>query len=777
MIDYNQVLDRISRIYKSSSIDEQKLLLKILEEIYENGDSKTYENLWLADYKEIPVDKYTFLIDDRYLGKTNNNGKSIYPAWMDVMLELERTKNQYYEIVFTGATRTGKSSTAVSDASYQLYRLMCLRNPQEYFALKAVTTISIFFFNLNATLAKGVAFKEMMNTLGASPWFLDHGKFSKSEVNPVYQPEGKLIEFKAGSDSSQALGQATYCLVGDTLVQTTEGLKSLENIAKNKYVAVLSLLPDGSVDYVQAEVIHTKDVNETIKLHLSDGGVIEGTHDHKILLNDRKYVELSDIDIGDQLYCLSDDVYLESVEYIYHENAIPVYDVMNAGRYHNFIIVGNNEYVAHNCVVFDEVNFSQAGIRDIEKSKVRMKEKYDTLVARVTGTFVRHGEVFGKIYVISSKNSDSDFMENYIQQQKQAGNQHMYIFDKPQWEVWPKSKYSSDRTFKIALGGKKLKSFVVPDDITSEGLEDIKKQGYKLLDVPEDNKTRFKADFDIALRDIAGISVPGTLSFITYETIEGCLGDRKNPFYNEVLSIGVKDTLTIEEFFHLEVIEPSIRKYPMFIHLDLSLTTDRTGISCIAITGRKDIKSEDGTSKLSMPTFTHIFTVALEAPRGDKISYDKILTFLVWLRKSGLNIHKITRDQFQSEYIAQLLEAQGFGSVDKLSLDRTPDGYMATRSVLLENRIDMINCEELVDEMIKLQRDSTTNKIDHPSGGKKDEADSFAGAIWSAIQDNPPSPVPSKTITKSMRAVNLNSNRRGNPSINDVFGYGSFKKM
>ena len=86
--------------------------LKILEEINEHGESKTYEDLWLADYKEIPVDKTTFLTDDYYLGRSNDNGRSIYPAWMGVMQELERTGNQYYEIVLTGATRTGKTSTA-----------------------------------------------------------------------------------------------------------------------------------------------------------------------------------------------------------------------------------------------------------------------------------------------------------------------------------------------------------------------------------------------------------------------------------------------------------------------------------------------------------------------------------------------------------------------------------------------------------------------------------------------------------------------------------------
>lgn len=569
---------RIQQIYDSCTTEEKTILRTILEEIADTGDSQTYRDVWLADYKEIPVDKHTFLTDPHYLGGTNDCGNSIYPAWMDTMLELERTGNQYYEIVFTGATRTGKTSTAVSDCSYNLYRLMCLKNPQTYFGLKAVTRISVFFFNLTATLARGVAFKEFNTTLANSPWFMEHGHMSKSEATPTYIPEGGLIEIAYGSDASHALGKA---------------------------VAL---------------------------------------------------------------------------------------------------------------VVFDECNFAAAGIKDIAKSKERMKAKYDTLVARVTGTFVKNGEVFGKLYIISSKNSDSDFMEEYIQKQKQANNQHMYIFDKSQWEVWPASKYSSDKKFYIALGGKKLRSYVVPDNITPDGLKDIELQGYRLLQVPEDNKPRFLADFDIALRDIAGISVPGTLSYITQEIIDKCIGTRQNPFFTDIVAIGTQSHDEIYDYFHTEVINYPKTSCPLFIHIDLSLNTDRTGISGVAITGHRDVNVGDKTE--SIPTFSHIFSVALQAPNGDKIPYMKVLAFLLWLRDNQhFWVKMITRDQFQSEYLAQELEKHGFGAVPKLSLDRTPDGYTAFRSVLTEERIDLLHCELLEDELIHLQRDTTTLIPDHPAGG------------------------------------------------------------
>ena len=42
MTDYNDVLKRIQSIYRSSTPEQQAILIRILEEIQENGDLKTY---------------------------------------------------------------------------------------------------------------------------------------------------------------------------------------------------------------------------------------------------------------------------------------------------------------------------------------------------------------------------------------------------------------------------------------------------------------------------------------------------------------------------------------------------------------------------------------------------------------------------------------------------------------------------------------------------------------------------------------------------------------
>lgn len=622
-LNYAELPERIIKIFDTATDEERWVLRQILTELSETGESKTYRDIRLADYKEIPVDINTFLDDDAYLGRTNRNGAAVYPFWRKELNTVFGAGNKYYEWILTGATRIGKSSTGNSATSYMLYRLMCLRDPQKFFGKKDISKFSILFFNITKDLAKGVAYREFNDTLKASPWFNAHGTFSKSEKNFYYIPEGGKIDIDYGSDASHGLG-------------------------KQVFVAFM-----------------------------------------------------------------------------------------------------------------DEINFSQAGIKDVKKAKERMRSTYNTVAARVKGTFKHGGEVFGKIFGVSSKRSDSDFMEDYVQEQLNAGaGDHMYISDAPQWEVLPPETFSKERFF-IAVGGRHQKSFVVPDNQSfPEALDDLKSQGYMLLNPPVDMKSDFLADFNVALRDLAGKAVVGSASFITQESITKVISkERRNPFYSDILQIGVRDNMSIEEYFHLEEVLPVLKKTPIFIHLDLSLNHDRTGISGGGITGRKDLSDKDG-KVMSLPFLSHMFSVAIEAPRGDKIPYAKIVAFICWLRKQGFNIARISRDQFQSEYLGQQLEAEGF-TVDKLSLDRTPDGYIALRSIIWEERIDMLNSKLLQDELIHLQYDLVTKKVDHPIGGSKDVSDSHAGWVWNAIQNNPGIIIPTKTKLSAISAVNGGNRSRG----------------
>lgn len=118
------------------------------------GKSEDLNNLYYTDYEEIPVDLETFLCDDTYLGNYTNHGKDIYETWKE---ELQYVHNPINFIDQWAITRQyselGKSTVATYSLCYELYKLMCLKNPNRYY-LEADETIWFLFFNLNLKLAE-----------------------------------------------------------------------------------------------------------------------------------------------------------------------------------------------------------------------------------------------------------------------------------------------------------------------------------------------------------------------------------------------------------------------------------------------------------------------------------------------------------------------------------------------------------------------------------------------------------------------------------------------
>ena len=74
----------------------------------------------------------------------------------------------------------------------------------------------------------------------------------------------------------------------------------------------------------------------------------------------------------------------------------------------------------------------------------------------------------------------------------------------------------------------------------------------------------------------------------------------------------------------------------------------------------------------------------------------------------------------------------GFPDSTIVSLDKKPDGYLAFKSAINEKRIAMLHIDELETEIIRLERDNMTGKIDHPIDGSKDISDGLAGALYNA---------------------------------------------
>lgn len=279
---------------------EKEAVLKILNEISKNnGDSSLYDDILNADYDEIPVDIDTFIEDDRYIGKVTNKGTTIYPYWRNTLRKIFSPDNNFTECIFTGAIGLGKTTIAVTAMSYILYKLLCLKNPQEFYGLQSNSEIVIAFFNVNLDLSYGVAYKKMQSMLMESPWFLDHGKvYGRQEKNKTYIPD-KGIRFRVGSQENHGLGQDIFCLTGDTIIKTIDGDKSLDEL-NGKIVSVYCYNGSKSDISIPCPVLKVGSTNKLISIKFEDGTEIKCTQDHKFL-TDHGYVCAKDLSEDDNI--------------------------------------------------------------------------------------------------------------------------------------------------------------------------------------------------------------------------------------------------------------------------------------------------------------------------------------------------------------------------------------------------------------------------------------------------------------------------------------------
>ena len=203
--------EKLDKLMSSLNDEEQLAVQQILAEISVTGKSKRLDNLYEKDFVEVPVDIDTFIESPEYAGWFTNNGKDIYPYWRQKLRETFDESKNYSEIVYTGGIGVGKSHIAVLALAYTLYRLMCLRDPYDYYHLAKGGAIYIVFFNATLQLSQGVAYTKFQNLLQNSPWFMARGTVTGKKYLE-YVPNGP-IRFTVGSQMEHSIGKSLICSI------------------------------------------------------------------------------------------------------------------------------------------------------------------------------------------------------------------------------------------------------------------------------------------------------------------------------------------------------------------------------------------------------------------------------------------------------------------------------------------------------------------------------------------------------------------------------------
>ena len=407
---------------------------------------------------------------------------------------------------------------------------------------------------------------------------------------------------------------------------------------------------------------------------------------------------------------------IKRISKITNESPVQFYDVVNANPYNNFLIKTDTGYVvSHNCF-FDEISFIRN--MDIDRQKQIAINMIDTAIGGMKTRFIHKGKNPTLLVLASSKRSEKSFLEEHMKKKLESEKENVLIVDEPVWNVKPKGTYS-EKTFRVALGNKFLMSKVLQDD---EDDMPYLRQGYKVFDVPIDFRADFLDDIDRALCDFAGISSSELSKYISGQAVNDCINNnRQNPFAKDVLEIGnaPDDRLQYYNFFDIDKIPAEWRSKPLYIHLDMSISGDKTGIAGVFAIGKK---YSDNPNEQSKDMFYGLgFSVSIKAPKGRQVSFEKNRKFIYWLKEQGFNIQGISTDTFQSYDTGQQLLALGYPykqiSVDRVDTDHVCKPYQYLRSTIYERRVDIYMCKLLVNELIDLERNINTGKVDHPNGG------------------------------------------------------------
>lgn len=384
---------------------------------------------------------------------------------------------------------------------------------------------------------------------------------------------------------------------------------------------------------------------------------------------------------------------------------------------------------------FDEVSFQPNS--DVNKQKEKAKLLVNTASTRMQSRFMKGDKNPTLLVVASSKRTEQSYMETFIETKKKLDLGTTKVIDEPQWVI--RTDKNSDKKFKVAVGSKFLSSEVLPLDINEAECNAVRNRGYQIIEVPIGYYENFIEDIDVALTDIAGISTTSSNRYISGPRLAAIETTRyQNAFVKEIIEVGnaKEDTTEYWEFFDISRIPTEVKNKPLYVHLDMSISGDKTGIGGVFQRGKKPPKEGEPPSKDMF--YTVAFNVSVKAPRGYQVSFEKNKKFIRWLKQQGFKVAGVSTDTFQSAQLQQILSAEGFRtsivSVDRVSSDHICQPYQYLRATIYEERVECYQSTLLKEELIGLERDNNSGKIDHsPSGiNSKDSCDSVCGALWNA---------------------------------------------
>lgn len=172
----------------------------------------------------------------------------------------------------------------------------------------------------------------------------DYYYYSGLQEYTSYNIEVKVID-NLGNVVTASTTQGTQCFLADTQVLTAEGMKNIEDIKLGEKVYSINL-DNNQRELKKVTKLYKGTTNETFEITVGKE-IIKTTPRHQFYIVDKGWIRAYELEVGDKVVCKnSNDMEITNIEYKYHEESVPVFNLTIEGN-HNYLIT-KYELLVHN---------------------------------------------------------------------------------------------------------------------------------------------------------------------------------------------------------------------------------------------------------------------------------------------------------------------------------------------------------------------------------------------------------------------------------------------
>lgn len=709
---------------ETSTADYSKLSTRELYELTAKAEG----------YESVPVDIDTFLNDPYYLGQTYDNGSAVYSYWREALHKIYPNPlySPYEEVAVTGCIGAGK----------------------------ALSTNELVVCRTGKKKAKDVTLcDEVLGTdggfhpvLGIFPQGVKHTYALYVQVEGAAKdtpPFDRIITSDEHIWTAYEDGRQFDIFTCDIVSRLNEGrtlyIPTLANEPRRYFCGWADTGDRECVCFKVGSPDHLFAVSNNTFTHNTSFAIMGALYDlyHVCLLREpqKKYKLLRTTRILFSLVTATKDLAsaVMANQMLDVIAASPFFtsrfmpkkgEKLDEDMFPHHVGVGFGSRGGHNLgkavigAIIDEANFQEAVANQAVKN-------YETITRRMSSRFkLKNGSLPCRRWLVSSRNSDSSFLESHIEAVK--NNPKVLVLAPAIWDVQKEKGIYSGKTFPVFIGTNTQQPMIC----TTE--KEVEEHAGYIIEVPDVYREEFEENLPGALMDLAGVANRSSMSLIyNVEKWVACQC-LDNAISKDEITLSIDGADKIMDYMVRE-----LPKYNYYVHLDGALKGDRFGFAMSAIekqmtvSGRNLLTGEQ-TLRLSPSLITPI-AFGIKARPGSEVPLWKVRQFLLDLRNKGVCIMQVSTDGFQSADMRQMLEKMGF-NVKYVSVDTTKDPYLKFASNINHGLMKVPKSPILDFEVRHLE--NRDKKIDHPDKvmvngryvkGSKDIADAVSASQHEAL--------------------------------------------